>query len=270
MQFHDCIRCLGGRDVDLFKIDRDYCNSCYHLLKYELSAMSLERFRESAMLRKRKQRLIPNYNMEIQDVLQMALHEMQLTGRKYKLVENYFSADQCLELYSMKSQYKVNMIRFTTGEVNRVQKTIYEFLPGRRVRKNLPLCLTGFLEKFKAFHTATQYFTVKHVYNTGPVGVQRWHCDDPKLMDANNSKRFEQYSFSMIVALEPDDNPTSVEFLNEKLLLRQGSFVLFTGNCWHRGLSYIDVNKRLFIATGTDVFMNDGEDVGLIKVPADV
>jgi hypothetical protein len=77
-------------------------------------------------------------------------------------------------------------------------------------------------------------------------------------------------SFSLLVALEPDVNPTQI-LIGEGIIpftvrtqpLTQGSFILFRGNCPHAGASYTVENKRLFISIGTHKYPHKGKDVAL-------
>jgi hypothetical protein len=107
--------------------------------------------------------------------------------------------------------------------------------------------------------------------STPGADIQPFHYDNPVLAEVKSDGNRISYldaSLSILAALEPNSNPTQlylkthdtdVEF--KTVTIPHGGFIIFRGDCFHAGAAYEVDNLRLFIATGTEAFVNDGKNV---------
>lgn len=102
---------------------------------------------------------------------------------------------------------------------------------------------------------------------------QPLHCDDHELHQFTHvfgrKTRWKNYSFSMIIAIEENDNPTSIMIddgngQEKKVKLAAGSVIVMRGDFRHAGAAYDCRNVRIFISIGTKAFINNTKQTGAL------
>jgi hypothetical protein len=206
------------------------------------------------------------------------LRSMHMSGHGYTMVPHFLSMDQCSQLKSIAASINAGQwadIVFKDGKHNRTQCPFYwnGYRNGRRSPKIVPESIlkdTDFVLSGSGYGMHTEWIKCSFLHSAVPCRQQTIHCDDPELSSASRKdKKFRDLSFNVIVALEPGTKlvftrtikgvPTVVE-----VDVPVGTAYLIRGDYLHAGAAYlISSNYRLFIGTGTDRFMNDGESVGL-------
>jgi hypothetical protein len=118
-------------------------------------------------------------------------------------------------------------------------------------------------------HPETTSITFKLLKSSKKCKTQSLHVDDGEFNNHTERKKYSKASFSMLMALEPNGNETSLKMRNLKLKakriqrIHQGCIVMWRTDLPHAGSKYKKNNIRLFVAIGTDDFRNDGINVGL-------
>ena len=131
-------------------------------------------------------------------------------------------------------------------------------------------CLTELVNVIIECHPNISNMTGSILKSENQCPSQRFHADDCDVATIADHIAFKDMSFSLLVALEPDANPTQIligegiiPFTVRTQILTQGSFILFRGNCPHAGARYTIENKRLFISIGTNKYPHNGTNVAL-------
>lgn len=199
------------------------------------------------------------------DPIENALLKMEnsFDKKNYEVVFTALTADQCELLKRLKSRDRTQKITFG-GDFNRTQTTLYRSWDDKYNADYIPKCLLDLLERFKKYHPATEYFTVKRLESLPGCKQQAFHADDVEFCRSPAPRSCENAPFSIIIALEEKSNHTPIIFPDHQIRLWQGDMLIMRGDCFHAGAAYLKNNKRLFIATGTKDFLNLGRDVNLL------
>lgn len=179
----------------------------------------------------------------------------------YDIIRNVFTNEQCNRIKSLQGSAAIEKISFD-GEKKRFQQTIFQNWQATYNCQRFPVFLQEFMINFMIFHKKTKYYTMKLLHSEAGCGEQLLHSDDATFTNSKDQFKYHYPSFSMIIALEPDNNPTTVMVKVEsevrECVLYQGDMLLMRCDCFHAGAAYNQTNYRLFIGTGTVEFENAG------------
>ncbi len=181
----------------------------------------------------------------------------------YWVIDNVFSLEQCQRMKMMRRFDMWEPINFD-GEDKRFQKNVYHNWNRKYPVETLSgTGIVDFMLDFKRYNPPTKYFTVKLLKSYSGCQRQKFHTDDVAFSRSVDADRNEHAPYSIIVSLEPNDNPTRIYFRDRRITLWPGSVLIMRGDCVHAGADYDQLNYRLFIATGTYRFENKGTTVNL-------
>ncbi len=214
-------------------------------------------------LYKRKQRSLLSC-AKSNNVFQWALQQMQSRGTKFYLIRNVFSVAECEAIKRIKPTVYREKIIFANS-TKRFQQTIYESWRNNFCAEDIPSCLLNLLNEFSACHVETCFYTCKFLISEGKCPQQHLHCDDREF-SSDYLRRYKHAPYSMLIALESDCNSTRlvVDPRGTEIIIPQGSLLLFRSDFVHGGAAYDMRNMRLFIATGTQLFKNEGIEVYIV------
>lgn len=223
-------------------------------------------------------RTLKNNRTERQQIFIDHFSSMVINAGKFMRMDRYFTADECNEIkvYGEDiSRYQYEPINFEGNDSKRSQKTIFMYTVRGRKRYRAsepPRCIMEFIDFFQDLHPDTIQMTWKLLKSDTLCDDQTIHADDSQMASCPGNKKFSSASFSMLVALEPDENRTELIIAQSsnckatsRLRLTQGSVVLFRGDLPHAGSSYPQPNVRAFVAIGTSTYKHNGREVGLYK-----
>jgi hypothetical protein len=201
---------------------------------------------------------------------------MESQHYRYTVVAKFFTPDECNDIkqFGEKKLFgKFKPINFdnNTGKSFRHQKRIFHLIKtAEQTFPQMNPCIAELVNVLIECHPNISNMIGSILKSEKECPSQRLHADDFGVASIRDKITFEDMSFSLLVALEPDANPTQiligdgiVPFTVRTQPLTQGSFILFRGNCPHAGASYTVENKRLFISIGTHKYPHDGTDVAL-------
>jgi hypothetical protein len=230
---------------------------------------------------------------------------MHTTSSKCILVENYFSNEECDQLLELSNDKllsnlwePINIELDDSGiklAANPLRDQAKFYWNEKRSGKYPPkkLNVPDFLKSFcdmllneneNCGLTNSRWFTCSYLASYPGCQQQPFHFDDKQFADEMLRKkkcRFQDVPFSMLVALESEDNPSRlhIRHINSSpveddivrvnvtvvgdvaVVIPRGGILIFRGDCYHAGDAYSTHNTRLFIATGTDKFLNPGKNL---------
>lgn len=160
----------------------------------------------------------------------------------------------------------------------------YQVVLGKRMvestnahTKQFPSYLQRLAELLLCLHPNIKTIEWSMLNSEPKCGEQPLHDDDVHLSSVNSKnpaninskgrKQVKTLSYSILVSLEGNNNPTSLIMArnNKKtptqILIPQGGFVMFRGDCGHAGASYLQDNDRGFIRIGTKKFPHDSNEL---------
>ena len=185
---------------------------------------------------------------------------------------NYFTPEECGAIKSLGNQQSRHLwenINFDSG-VGRFQRLLMQAAATQSLQ-GLPKSLADLLQLIRHIHPKTSLIKVKLLRSIPPCPMQQVHTDDGQLSDQRANKKFADLSFSLIIALEPDSNPTSIYMYKGKeapfkvvrWVLQQGTVLLLRGDFPHAGAEYDRENLRAFITIGTRRYPHRGTSLGV-------
>lgn len=224
------------------------------------------------------------------------------------VVPVYFTADECRQLKMFNGRIEkaekepINFKGFETI-TNRFQTLVYKYNKYGRycgIDESLPDFYKHFMRLLLALHPGTTSMVVKILESVYPCERQYLHVDDKdfkrrKLGRNKNYKPPSEMSLNIVIALEPNENPSHLIVGKKKSLeeialidnddlepkylyneqdytLTQGSMIIFTGDFVHAGAAFTSdiarrfgVNWRMHFSIGTKSFGNKGEEVGVLS-----
>lgn len=272
-----CYSCLGKCDLCHLSqpspnTDDDYyCCKCNHSTEYYRDIIIQEATR------------LKSSNPHLSGKLIDALIYMRTRSQKYRVVENLWTPDICNEVKELIINYKRHRwSQITFAETtHRYQKLLHRnwgeeedgpFLSSPHIQQ--------IYDEIQAVLPNTIYFTTQALESRGKhCSAQALHCDDDHYAESQTFKRarFSDSIWSIIISIEPDNNPTKLILANHGALLshsrthtitlRQGSVIIFRADQYHAGAAYEKTNQRIFIATGTEAFPHTGSNVFLTEPP---
>ena len=199
---------------------------------------------------------------------------MRSRSSLYCHIPVYFNEDECLQIKQLGTKEDSSdwePINFD-GMVNRFQKVIAHV--NNPAVADVPVCVKQLLELFVQLHPTTTNMQVALLFSKSVCPKQGKHTDDGYLSSSGHDQlRFEDASFSLLIALECNTNPTYLyiykgakePYHESKFLLKQGSILLYRGDFPHSGAEYDHMdNTRFFITTGTDKYPHDGVELGVL------
>lgn len=189
--------------------------------------------------------------------------------------DQYFTKDDCDSIKRFVDDSMNDWVPITfDGNKGRYQKFI-----GKQVLTELdgcpaeiPACLQSFFKLLAKVHPTTTHVDVRLLKSDADSAQQEFHTDDGHLSSSRTKRKaFANMSFSAIVALEDNENPTKLvvgrgskkPFYPVETVLKQGDIYFFRGDFPHCGASYAKENIRLFLTTGTAINEHDGETLGV-------
>jgi len=201
----------------------------------------------------------------------------------YSIIHDFLTLAECQQLKELGVSMLADSstwqdINFHQGSHNRTQRAIY--WNGLRNKRRCPVnavteailkpLVEDILLKGSGYGMETSWVTCSFLHSRKSCPAQVVHRDDVELSSANKRmKKFRSMSFNIIVAFEGNTRlltPNRRRNMSEtrEICLPVGAAVVFRGDFPHAGAEYLDAdNTRLFIATGTADFINDGYDVFL-------
>lgn len=278
--------------------NQQICVKCRKFHGANISCYKHKEFNVKRSLSARVPNPTPEHENFISGLIRMKLH-----GAKHAIVPRIFSPEECSQIKQNGQQDLKDIFRTITFDIqpnqppiNRQQKTFHRHWLGSNHivddPKLLPPCLLSFINYFFCIHPSTLYMNFKLLKSINPCRNQDFHCDDPiftnrddhpDLFKINHQTKhsYDNLPFVMIVALEPNHNPTSIwvaesSFNEQQILvprnqrqifLPQGTMIILRGDAIHAGAAYegpYGENIRLFIGTGTYLYQNDGTNVAPI------
>lgn len=209
------------------------------------------------------------------------LRDMRCAGINHGLTNVIFSPEECNIIKDIKGGQRYQGIIFD-GETKRYQRIIYQSWQDKYDAPDTPRFLPELVDQFLLYHQETIYYTIKLLYSEAGCQQQEFHTDDRDFaLVRSKRKKFMSASYSIIIALEPNDNPTTIVLEGKRdlmtgekktpdkvLTILQGQALIMRSDCVHAGGAYDQDNMRLFIATGTLVYKNYGTFVNRYKTPA--
>jgi hypothetical protein len=112
-----------------------------------------------------------------------------------------------------------------------------------------PLFLKNMFDILLAWHGIDKtVLVVKELISKKDCPLQEMHCDG-KYDVTNKRKLFVDIPFSLLMALEPNAKVTSIiRHTNCETIIPQGAVAVWRGEYFHAGASYVQHNRRMFIA----------------------
>lgn len=217
-----------------------------------------------------KTRTTPNITntksiLECGNKIENAMLKIAHSKDNYFLVDKILSPKMCEAVKRSAEFQRTEPINFD-GEQRRTQTTVlrnWDTEGQQLIREKI-------MNDFLSAHPATTYFTAKILESLPGCQQQPFHSDDLEYTSSMVPRSFDDAPFSLIVALEENNNPTRVIFPTGSVLLEQGDMLIMKGDCFHAGAAYKQRNQRLFIATGTREFPHNGEYVNLLRRTGDL
>ena len=204
-------------------------------------------------------------------------HQMESQHYRFVIVSKFFTSKECSEI----KQFEENQLNNNFEPINfdnhnqkqvsrRFQKKLFEVNITENIFSQMIPCLAELVNVLIECHPNISNMIGSILKSQDQCPSQRLHADDFEVASIIDKIAFKDMSFSLLVALEPDINPTQI-LIGEGIIpftvrtqsLTQGSFILFRGNCPHAGASYTVENKRLFISIGTHKYPHKGTNVAL-------
>lgn len=265
-----CLWCLGE------------CKSCRYVIPPDLPTEKLSRpqgFCRRCTDSTSSQRFRFERNRRgQQSPVHYSLAQMQNRGRKFYYHSSpIWTTKQCREVLQYCLTDSISFpwqpINFGPPQTHRHQRTIWMIdcavTDIETHRLFLPTCLQEFIKHITGALPETRFITVKVLWSsTETTQCQNYHADDPKLSEYSDYHyvHYGNASYSFLFALETArvKNPTHIVDGNTEFVYRiaPGAFIAMRGDYIHAGAAYGHSNYRLFIATGTEQFKNEGTDVG--------
>jgi len=267
-----CLVCRQRRYIKYFPTINSYaCNKHYDVIdlnkKYQTRRISLKQHYTE----------IKDGKSERACAFIDRFHQMESQHYRYTVVSKFFTSDECSEI----KQFEENQLNNKFEPINfdnhnkkqisrRFQKKLFEVKITEKIFPQMVPCLAELVNVLIECHPNISNMIGSILKSKYQCPSQQLHADDFEVASIKDYIAFEDMSFSLLVALEPDVNPTQI-LIGEGIIpftvrtqpLTQGSFILFRGNCPHAGASYTIENKRLFISIGTQKYPHNGKDVAL-------
>jgi hypothetical protein len=112
-----------------------------------------------------------------------------------------------------------------------------------------PDCLKALLDVLILWHGKDKQLIVQELRSLPNCPQQAFDSDCEYGIGKKKRKLFKHIPFSMILALESNDNCTRiVNHKNEENIIRQGYCAIFRGDYLHADASYTIFNRRLFVS----------------------
>jgi hypothetical protein len=277
-----CCDCLGLCRECLKPIESD---------KQDENKCDCEKLSAVQKLRKKKRQEYETYNQQRElppkyEEFSRRLLSMDCNGNDVTIINDMLSVECCDILMNiaegLRHDKRWEDIIFVDGVHNR--KMIHFYWNGLRkglgseeiINPNsLPdemKSLCNFIISGAGYNMNTKWFRCTFIRSDPPCDEQSLHVDDNELKIANRVvKNFRDISFNMIAAIDRNCEtkimvPTAPGATTTKpLVIPYRSICLFRCDFVHCGAAYLEKScTRLFMSTGTDKFINDGENVGVV------
>lgn len=266
--------CGKRRYIKFFKLLETECDDCFS----EVEPLSWQMKHQLNLAQKFRSRVIDADARE--NSFLTGLSEIFSRGRQMVMSRNYFTREECEKIIQLETRIKSSKwepIIFKGFETasNRFQKLVYVYKVGsKESMHHLPNCMERFIHVILKAHPTTKSIIVKLLKSVSPCNRQYLHVDDYKYVRGAESNI--NMSLNMLVALEENENYTQLivgkkrraDFKEYLYHLTQGTIATFTGDFIHAEPEFMgeyDENYRLHFSIGTEVYSNEGIEVGVFK-----
>lgn len=253
-----CKSCGSQQDPTVATLSpHDHCNEC------------------SEKTTKQRSRFAQQEQAQLSPV-HWSLAKMRIRGRLFHVYDTpIWTPTECANMLAFckkkKHPFEWEIINFGPQLSHRYQRTLWmnwddDLSKIQRRRACLPTCLQQFIKHIEEALPETCFITVKTLRSTEQTTLaQNPHADDPMLSAYrdNNKRRhikYAQASYSFVIALEANTRVVAGTTDYEHHLT-PGTFIMMRGDYIHAGVAYSTSNYRVFIATGTELFWNEGSHV---------
>ena len=195
---------------------------------------------------------------------------MRLNRRKWCHIKRVFTPEECAEILQHGKHYcyNVSWIKFTLKHL--VGRKELKFYSNDRLYYLPPDCILRLQDDLMSCFPNIRYIRFSLIWSLSNCNAQPLHADDHEYYDSQDehgNRDFESAPYSIVIALEPDNNPSRLllETRDEQITtrkLKQGYGIVMRGDQRHAGAAYRKHNFRLFIALGTEEYRNKGRYTG--------
>jgi hypothetical protein len=225
------------------------------------------------------QQSLSSYDTKVQVFGEKLYDTFVRAGRDFVVETNaMFSREECQKIlkWMSRSKFKFEPINFDSPDTNvrtskrylnvitynfrlilimisyysaRLQKLICEYQSSCCRGLTPPPFLKSFFDVLLSWHGNDKtVLVVKELLSKKDCPVQEIHCDGK--YDCGKKRRlFVDIPFSLLMALEPDSNITSiVRETNRVTVIHQGAVAVWRADYFHAGARYVKRNRRMFIA----------------------
>jgi hypothetical protein len=125
-----------------------------------------------------------------------------------------------------------------------------------------PICLLEFMSVLYDNEEYAKFQALSLIESEKGCTKQDIHSDNSQTSYSPNNIKWNNSTWSIILALENNNNPTRLLLhTGEEKQITQGSFIMFRGDYAHAGCSYSQHNRRIHIAITPSPQMYDYDEV---------